>query len=260
MRKTLIVALCAMGFASSAPAQIGTPATSSPSISAAPNSLSSPISTTTPDNTRYQANQKLLADCEALLAAFNDKPCDIIFIGDTNTAGWLGPGKAVWDKTYATRHALDFGVPGDTTQNVLWRLNNMEIQDLKPKVAVVQIGASNSADNPHDIADGVKAVLANTQAAFPGVKIILVSVVSTEQDHDKKMAVDSLIKSCADDSSIYYLDLVPLMPPVSTTNPDGSADETWKGLGADHHLDATGYQIWADAMEPLLTKLLAGGQ
>jgi lysophospholipase L1-like esterase len=49
------------------------------------------------------------------------------------------------------------------------------------------------------------------------------------------------------------------MPPVTITNPDGSVDSSWKGLGKDHlHLNAEGYKIWSDAMEPLLTKLLAG--
>ena len=54
------------------------------------------------------------------------------------------------------------------------------------------------------------------------------------------------------------LDLVPLMPKVGTALPNGQTDVNWKGLGDDRlHPDASGYQIWADAMEPLLTKLLA---
>jgi lysophospholipase L1-like esterase len=194
------------------------------------------------------------------LAAFNDKPCDIIFIGSSTTAGWLGTGKAVWDQTYAPRHALNFGVEGDKTQNVLWRLNNMDIQNLKPKVAVIQIGANNIANSSHEIADGVKAVLANTQAAFPGVKIILVSLMPNERGNSTLMQANSIIRNYADSSTIYYLDLVPLMPPVTTTTPDGKTDTNWKGMSKDHvHPDASGYQIWADAMEPLLSKLLAGG-
>ena len=81
-----------------------------------------------------------------------------------------------------------------------------------------------------------------------------------ERANDKMMQVDSLIKSYADDSTVYYLNLVPLMPPVTTTTPDGKTDTNWKGMSKDHvHPDASGYQIWADAMEPLLSKLLAGG-
>lgn len=266
--KQLLLILCAIGLGFTAAAQTNAPGASPPPATppspppeaAPPARLPEPLSTTTPDNTRYLNDPNLLTGCTAQLGAFNDKPCDIIFIGDSITAGWLGAGKDIWDKFYAPRHALDFGIGGDKTQNVLWRLDNMDIQNLKPKVAVVLIGTNNLANTPHEIADGVKAVLANTQAAFPGVKIILVSILPNERATDKMKQVNSLIKSYADDSTVYYLDLVPLMPEVTTTAPDGKTDTNWKGLSQDHlHPDASGYQIWADAMEPLLTKLLAGG-
>jgi len=220
-----------------------------------------PPPATTPDNARYLKNPKLLAGCEAQLAAFNGKPCDMIFIGASIIARWPKVGKDSWEKFYAPRHALDFGIDGDKTQNVLWRLNNMAIRNLKPKVAVIQIGSNNFMNTPQEIADGIKAVLANTQAIFPGVKIILVCMLPDQRADDKMMQVDSIIKGFADDSAIYYLDLVPLMPPVTTTLPDGTIDTNWKGLREDHlHPNASGYQMWADAMEPILTKLLAGGQ
>ena len=254
MMKQLIIALCAMGFGFVATAQTSPP-------DAASAKLPEPLSATTPDNTRYLNDPKLLAGCEAQLASFSDKPCDIIFIGDSLTADWLTAGSAIWEKDYAPRHALDFGIGGDKTQNVLWRLNNMDIQNLKPKVAVVMIGANNIGNSSHEIADGVKAVLANTQAAFPGVKIILVSLMPNERADATMMQANSIIKNSADDSTIYYLDLIPFMPPVTTLTPDGKTETNWKGLSADRlHANAEGYQIWATAMEPLLTKLLGGGQ
>jgi len=273
----LIVAICILGFALdsdfTASAQTNTPgaaasltnstSTNSPSTTpteTAPASLPEPLSTTTPDNTRYLNAPTLLTACADRVAAFNNKPCDIIFIGDSITAGWLGAGKAIWDKKYAPRHALDFGINGDKTQNVLWRLANMGVQGMQPKVAVIMIGTNNTLNSPHEIADGVKSVLANTQENFPGIKIILVSILPNARANDKMMEANSLIRSYADDSAVYYLDLVSLMPEVTTNAPDGTLDTNWKGLGPDHlHPDASGYQIWADAMEPLLAKLLKGG-
>ena len=273
----LIVAICVLGFALdsdfAASAQTNTPgaaasltnstSTNSPSTTpteTAPASLPEPLSTTTPDNTRYLNAPTLLTACADRVAAFNNKPCDIIFIGDSITAGWLGAGKAIWDKKYAPRHALDFGINGDKTQNVLWRLANMGVQGLQPKVAVIMIGTNNTLNSPHEIADGVKSVLANTQENFPGIKIILVSILPNARANDKMMEANSLIRSYADDSAVYYLDLVSLMPEVTTNAPDGTLDTNWKGLGPDHlHPDASGYQIWADAMEPLLANMLKSG-
>jgi lysophospholipase L1-like esterase len=264
MKQALLIALCSLGLCFRAIAQTNPPMASPPPgipIETAPTLLPEPTSTTTPDNTRYLNDPKLLAACEARLAVFNNKPCDIIFIGDSITEGWLGPGKALWEKNYAPRHALNFGIGGDKTQNVIWRLNNMEVQGLKPKVAVILIGANNTGNTPHEIADGIRAVLINTQATFSGVKIILVSIMPNERAEDKMMQANSIIKSYADDGIVYYLDLAPLMPPITTTAPDGTTDTNWKGLSGDHlHPAASGYQIWADALEPLLTKALAGGQ
>jgi lysophospholipase L1-like esterase len=244
-----LIAWFAMGLGFAAHAQTNAPV-------AAPATPTEPTSTTIADNTRYQNHPELLTECAAQVAAFNDKPCDIIFIGDTITANWLGIGGVVWAKNYAQRNALDFGVGGDKTQNVLWRLNNMEVQNLKPKVAVVMIGTENTDNTAHEIADGIKAVLTNTEATFPGVKIILVSLPPNERDSEKMAHVDSLIRSYGDDESVFYLNLVPLMSEVTAPTANGSS---WKGLGKDGlHLDATGYQIWADAMEPMLAKLLAG--
>jgi len=260
--KPWIVALWTLGFGVAATAQTAPPAASplpAASTIAATAKLPEPTSTTTPDNTRYLNDPSLLESCQARLDAFNDKPCDIIFIGASNIAGWDKAGKAVWDQTYAPRHALNFGIEGDKIQNVLWGLNNMDLQSLKPKAAVILIGANNTANSSHEIADGVKAVLANTQAAFPGVRIILVSLMPNERADSIMMQANSITKNYADNSTIYYLDLIPFMPPVTISTPDGKTETNWKGLSDDRlHANAEGYQIWANAMEPLLTKLLAG--
>jgi len=227
---------------------------------AASNSVASSdsASTTTSDNTRYLDNPDLLTGCQARLAAIQDNPCNILFIGDSLTENWLTIGKPVWDKFYAPRHTLNFGVSGDGTQNVLWRLTNMNVQVVTPKVAVILIGTNNYANDPHEIAAGVEAVMANTEEVFPDVKIILVSILPNARANEKMMQTNRLIKSFADNSTSYYLDLVPLMPRVMTTTSDGQTDTNWKGIGDDGlNLTAAGYEIWANGMEPLLTKLLA---
>ncbi len=195
--------------------------------------------------------------CKAQVAAIKGKRCDLIFVGDSITEGWLTKGKEIWNQRYVPRHALDFGVSGDQTQHVLWRLDNMGVADLKPKVAVIMIGTNNTGNTPQEIADGVKAVIQKVQGMYPGIKVILVSITPNRRANEKMMAVNAIIRGFDDQRTIFYLDLVPLMPPVVTQTPDGKEDTNWKGMSKDHlHPDAEGYQIWADAMEPLLAKLL----
>jgi lysophospholipase L1-like esterase len=262
MKKIILVLSLAVPFGALAQTTTNSPAaTTTNAAPAAPAKpmLPEPLSATTPDNTRYLNKPGLTGGVTADLAKIQGKPCDIIFIGDSITAGWKGAGKAIWEKDYVPRHALDFGIGGDKTQNVLWRLDNMPVKDLKPKVAVILIGTNNFG-TPEEIAAGVKAVVEKTQATFSGVKIILLTIMPNRRAEDKMMAANVIIKSYADDKSVFLLDLTPLMTPITTTGANGKPDTNYKGLSKDHlHPDASGYQIWADAMEPLLTKLLAGG-
>lgn len=207
-----------------------------------------PALTTMPSVTRYLNNPDILKFCTGQVAEFNGRDADMIFIGDSITQGWRGKGEAVWEANFVPRNALDFGVGGDQTQHVLWRMENYPIQRLHPKVAVVLIGTNNTHHTAPEIADGVKAVLTKTQTMFPGIKIILVSIMPNKRANDLMMAADEILKTFADNQTVYYLDLVPVMTPVG---------DNWKGVGPDHlHPDEAGYQLWADAMMPLINRLL----
>lgn len=135
----------------------------------------------------YKAHNDWNVECEQRVAAMKGKPCDILFIGDsitqnfveTSPPSWALVGGPVWDKHYGARNALNFGVGADATQHVLWKLDHMDIRAFKPKVAVLLVGTNNTQDSAPDIAAGIKAVINKTQALFPGVKIILVSILPT---------------------------------------------------------------------------------
>jgi lysophospholipase L1-like esterase len=207
-----------------------------------------PPNPTKPDLTRYLNNPTMLIFCRDQVASFNGRDADMIFIGDSITRNWLGPGKAVWDANFAPRNALDFGIGGDQTQHVLWRMENYPIGRLHPKVAVVLIGTNNTHNTPEEIAAGVKAILDKTQAMYPGIKIILNSIMPNKRANDLMMAANAIIRTYADNQSIFYLDLVPLMTPVG---------DNWKGIGADYlHPDASGYQIWTDALLPIVNRFV----
>jgi hypothetical protein len=64
----------------------------------------------------------------------------VIFLGDSITEGWKYNGQELWAKHYAPRGAYNYGISGDTTQNVLWRIENHEFDGLTPKVVVLKIG------------------------------------------------------------------------------------------------------------------------
>ena len=140
------------------------------------------------------------------------KPCDVIFIGASNVEFWNTEGRAVWDKYYAPRHAFNFGVSGDRTENVLWRFDHINLQALKPKVGVIFIGLNNVDSTPREVALGVRAIMEKTQAIFPGIKIILVSLTPNGRDDATVVQANEIMKTYADDASVFYLDLYSQLP------------------------------------------------
>jgi lysophospholipase L1-like esterase len=176
------------------------------------------------------------------------KPCDLIFIGASNVEYWNVEGRDAWDKYYAPRHAFNFGVAGDKTENVLWRLDHMSLKEFSPKAAVIFIGLNNFTDTPHAIVLGVDAVMKKTQSIFPGIKILLVSLTPNERDNETVVPANKLIQAYANNETVFYIDIYSKMP---------REGDNWKGLKPDHlHMTKEGYAMWAEEMEPVLQKIL----
>ena len=94
----------------------------------------------------------------------------LVFIGDSITQGWESHGKAVWEKYYAHRKALNLGYSGDRTEHVLWRLTHDELKQVDPALFVVMIGTNNTGHRKEpasQTAEGVQAILKLLQAHSP---------------------------------------------------------------------------------------------
>jgi hypothetical protein len=162
-----------------------TPAPAAPSMVPNPK-LPVPIPyATVPDNTRFLNAPSMLVFCTSQVASFNGRNADMIFIGDSITEAWLSKGKDVWMANWAPRNALDFGVSGDQIQNVLWRMEAYPIAQQHPKVAVILIGTNNQNNSPSEIAAGVRAVVDKTLAMYPGIKVIVNSIMPNKRNNDR---------------------------------------------------------------------------
>jgi lysophospholipase L1-like esterase len=82
-------------------------------------------------------------ETELLRRARESAPCDVLFVGDSITQAWEGPGKPVWEQHIAPLGALNLGNSGDRTENVLWRLEQAPLTRLKAKHVVLLIGTNN---------------------------------------------------------------------------------------------------------------------
>jgi len=181
----------------------------------------------------------------------------LVFIGDSITHLFGGEpkgranGAEVWKKYYGTRNALNLGYGWDRTENVIWRLQHGELDGATPKVAVLMIGTNNrDLNSPADIAAGVRAICAEIKQRSPQTKILLLAVFPRGAKPDNtRLKTDELNQLLAKMEGVTFLDIG-----AKFMNPDGSISP--EIMGDYLHPTAKGYEIWAEAMEPTLRKML----
>ena len=187
---------------------------------------------------------------------------EVLFQGDSITDGGRnGKAKIIWDATFAPMKAANFGISGDRTQHVLWRLRNGEFDGITtPKVVVLMIGTNNigQKDNPEPAASaiaGVDAILKTIHTKSPMTKVLLIGVFprSEKPDHAFRAVIKEINAAIAkhDDEgkTVKFLDIG-----EKFLQPDGTLT---KEIMPDFlHLSEKGYQIWADAIKEPLAALL----
>jgi beta-glucosidase len=205
-----------------------------------------------------------MAHHNRLVQEAKDNRIDLLFLGDSITDFWVRPapryGTNVWAKYYAPLNAADFGISGDRTEHVIWRIDNGELDGLHPKVTVLMIGTNNSKNNsPKQIAGGVRVILDKIQEKCPDTKILLLGVFPRNRTNDTPAQIEAparinaIIKKFAHDDKIVYLNINDKF-----LGPDGKVPAE---IMPDFlHPNEHGYQIWAEAMNPTLYRMMGISQ
>jgi lysophospholipase L1-like esterase len=194
---------------------------------------------------------------ESFVAVAKQGEAQVVFLGDSITAGWNRQ-QALFEKEYGQYKAANFGIGGDRTQHVLWRVENGEFDGIKPKAVVLMIGTNNSGapdNSPEQIAAGIKKTLAAIHQRSPATKVLLLAIFprgATDANNPgraKNKAVNALLAKFDDGQKVHFLDIGPKF-----LSPDGTLEKT---IMPDLlHLNAASYQIWADAIRDKLAALV----
>jgi lysophospholipase L1-like esterase len=193
----------------------------------------------------------------------------LVFLGDSITHGWESRGKAVWDKYWAPLNAANFGIGGDRTEHVLWRLEHGNFDGLKPKEIVIMIGTNNTGHvgrpqkenngevyhcSAQETAQGVKAIIDKLKVKCPGAKILLLAIFprgATPEDPYRMQNTETnkIIKTYADDKTVFFMDIGDkFLAPDGTLSKDIMPDLL--------HPNEKGYEIWAQAIQGKVKELL----
>ena len=193
---------------------------------------------------------------------------DVYFLGDSITRRWGTSDEQYrafyenWRQNFYGWNAANFGWGGDTTQNILWRLHNGELDNVNPKVIVLMAGTNNvgatspvSADDPRaaEVTRGIKAILDLCRRKAPKATIVLMGI-TPRNDNVAVMPVinqiNAYISKLADGKRVRFVNLNDRLADGEGRLLEGMAGRD--GL----HLDVKGYQVWADALKPILNELL----
>ncbi|MBC2606063.1 GDSL-type esterase/lipase family protein [Pelagicoccus albus] len=177
----------------------------------------------------------------------------LLFVGDSITQGWGGPGLEVWETHFEPRGAVNFGIGGDMTQNVLWRLDHGAQGTLDPAAIVLLIGVNNVGNiedvAPSEVAAGVLATIDSLLTRFPNADLMWMEIFPMGEFPDnpnrgKILAINQLVRLQIEGMErVSSVDLT-----EDFLNDDGTlpADLTPDFL----HPQKPGYEIWADAILP----------
>ncbi len=137
----------------------------------------------------------------------------VIFLGDSITQGWGGSGKAVWEAHFAALKAVNYGIGGDSTRQVLWRLEHGLVDGLTPKLVVLAIGTNNlygdyNGGTDEEIAAGIRYTVAVLHAKLPQTKILVLGMLPRQNAYfcDRITRINALVAGVADQETIRFLD------------------------------------------------------
>jgi lysophospholipase L1-like esterase len=199
---------------------------------------------------------------EQLLEKAKQGGIDVYFVGDSITRRWGATDYpqflANWNQNFHGWNAGNFGWGGDTTQNILWRLDNGELDAVNPKVIVILAGTNNvgrEVGNEAKVADvtrGLKAIVDRCRAKAPNATLVLTAIFPRNDNPavvPTLNAINAGLARLADGKKVWFLDVN-----AKLADADG---KLFDGMMGDRlHPSLKGYQVWADGLKPILMELL----
>lgn len=199
---------------------------------------------------------------QSFLARGKAGPIGVLFLGDSITEYW-SEAPHIWEHFYGKYQPANFGISGDQTQHVLWRIEHGELDGLAPRVVVFMLGTNNTGENTAaEIAAADRKIIALVRERVPRAKILVLGIFprgprhypdGTDDPWQERMAMIRAINrdlaQLDDGKTIRFLDIGDRFLGNDGTIPASIMPDQL-------HPSAAGYELWAEAMAPLLEEMM----
>jgi lysophospholipase L1-like esterase len=197
-------------------------------------------------------------------------PINLVWYGDSITEDWEHRGPPawqnfapIWQRFYGGRHAINLGFVGDSTANLIWRIDHGEASGISPKVAVVLIGANNFG-LPHwpasETVPGIEAVVRLLREHLPRTAIVLLSVLPSERsawvNENTTLTNAALERIYGQSRTVHYVDLTGIFMKDGKLDPSLFLDRYFKPPEPLLHPTPAGQEKIAAAIEPTIAALM----
>jgi len=191
---------------------------------------------------------------------------DVYFAGDSITRRWGATDYphllANWKKNFHGWNAADFGWGADRIQNILWRLNNGELDNVNPKIVVVQAGTNNVGSSvpagredavAEDVAKGLRATVATIRKKAPDATVIVTAIFPRNDNMAVMPVIRKINEKLSELAESPKIRILNINDKLADSN-----DRLLEGMmNPDKlHPSEKAYQVWADALKPLFREIL----
>src|SRR3989440_576245 len=175
------------------------------------------------DQPVFRTDANSLVAHSQLLRKAKQGETDVYFEGDSITRRWGATDYpellANWKQNFFGWNAADFGWGADQTQNILWRLENGELDGVNPKVVVLLAGTNNVGNTAvHDDADvraddvtrGLQAIVRVIETKAPAATIIVTGLFPRNDNMSFMPVIDRIngnLSKIADGQKVRYLNI-----------------------------------------------------
>ena len=257
--KLLPLALLVLGSVSAAPSHAKAVAAPSAQPASAIVDASSPIART--DKPAFYTLH------DEFLARGKSGPIGVLFLGDSITERWKQV-PHIWEHYFDKYQPANFGISGDRTHNVIWRIENGELDGIKPRVVVLMLGTNNTdVHNAEQIAAADEKIIGMIRKKIPGAKVLLLAIFPRDARKNadgliieanvadvakRAETIDKanvLLAKLDDGKQVRFLNINHVF-----LGRDGRIP--WTIMPDQVHLSPAGYQLWAEAIDKPLAEMM----